>query len=91
MAGVVGALFNSALQLGSAIGIAIVTSISTSIERKDGPDGIANFNGRADAFWFVFGVICIAIAGLLLFYKPEKRKVNGGDVEKRSAEENSDG
>lgn len=86
MAGVVGALFNSALQLGSAIGIAVVTSISTSIERKDGPDGLANFSGRADAFWFVFAIVCAATVGLAVFYKPERTAAKEEDIEKCNAE-----
>lgn len=87
MAGVVGALFNSALQIGSAVGTAAVTSISTSIEKKDGPDGIAHFRGRADSFWFLFAIVCVAIVGLVVFYKPE-RATEVEDIEKEA--ENSD-
>ncbi|KLO16514.1 MFS general substrate transporter [Schizopora paradoxa] len=72
MAGVVGALFNSALQIGSAVGFAAVTSISTSIEKKDGPDGVADFRGRADAFWFLFAMVSVATIGCVVFYKPDR-------------------
>ncbi|KLO16515.1 MFS general substrate transporter [Schizopora paradoxa] len=91
MAGVVGALFNSALQIGSAIGTAAVTSIQTSIEKKDGPDGVAHFRGRADSFWFVFAVICVAIIALVVFYKPERAveaEAIERDLEKREEEKN---
>ena len=55
MAGTVGAIFNGALQLGSAVGIAAVSSIEQSVEAKNGdPSGYA---GRAAAFWFLLGII----------------------------------
>lgn len=72
MAGVVGAIFNAALQIGSAVGTAAVTSISTSIEKKDGPDGVAHFKGRADAFWFLFAIVSVATIGCVVFYKPDR-------------------
>lgn len=72
MAGVTGAMFNSALQIGSAVGIAAVTSISTNIEKKDGPDGFREFKGRKDGFWFVIAVIGAGILSVLAFYKPER-------------------
>ena len=69
MAGTVGAIFNGALQLGSAIGIAAVSSIETSIEDKDGnPSG---YVGRAAAFWFLLGVIGLEIISISVFYKVE--------------------
>ena len=52
VAGVVGAIFTCALQLGSAAGTAIITSIQTSVEvRHGGPSG---FDGRAAGLWFLF-------------------------------------
>ena len=69
MAGTVGAIFNGALQLCSAVGIAAVSSIETSIEQKNGnPSGYA---GRAAAFWFLLGIIGLEIISLCVFYKVE--------------------
>lgn len=51
MAGTVGAIFNGALQLGSAVGLSVVTSIQTSVEKKHG--GPTSYSGRAAVFWFV--------------------------------------
>ncbi len=49
VAGTVGAAFNSALQLGAAIGLAVVTTIETNV--ADSPD---SYNGRAAGFWFLW-------------------------------------
>ena len=67
MAGTVGAIFNGALQLGSAVGLAAVSSIQTSVEAKHG--GTTNYAGRAAAFWFVLAVVCIELVSLLVFYR----------------------
>ena len=77
MAGVVGALFNSALQIGSAVGTAIVTSISTSIAKRDGMLGLLMFDGRAAGFWFLFATVVTGSLAVLVFYKTETPKVEG--------------
>ncbi|KAF9256790.1 MFS general substrate transporter [Marasmius fiardii PR-910] len=66
-AGVVAAIFNSALQLGCAAGIAIATSIQTSIEANHG--GPTVFTGRAAAFWFLFAATTVLSLLLLFFMK----------------------
>ncbi|KAF8961605.1 MFS general substrate transporter, partial [Flammula alnicola] len=66
-AGVVAAIFNSSLQLGCAAGIAIVTSIQTSIQATHG--GPTSFVGRADGFWFLFASVCALTLALLVFMK----------------------
>ncbi|KAF8636098.1 hypothetical protein AX17_003803 [Amanita inopinata Kibby_2008] len=82
MAGIVGAIFNCALQLGSAAGIAIITSIQTSVEKTHG--GPADYRGRAAGFWFLFAFVCFGMLAVLVFMKntlpPVKKK--GGDGEK---------
>ncbi|TFK51508.1 MFS general substrate transporter [Heliocybe sulcata] len=67
MAGTVGAIFNGALQLGSAVGIAAVTSIETSVEAKEG--GFTEYYGRAAAFWFLLGIIGVEIVAISVFFK----------------------
>ena len=69
MAGTVGAIFNGALQLGSAVGIAAVSSIEQSIEARTGDP--AGYAGRAAAFWFLLGIIGVEIVSLLVFYRVE--------------------
>ena len=69
MAGTVGAIFNGALQLGSAVGIAAVSSIESSIEEKSGNP--AGYAGRAAAFWFLLALIGLEIISLLVFYRVE--------------------
>jgi hypothetical protein len=92
MAGTVGAIFNGALQLGSAVGIAAVSSIETSVETKlqlprtTGPDGgaVIGYQGRAAAFWFLLGVVGLESLNLLVFYRAEKG--NKRDVESAGTE-----
>jgi hypothetical protein len=71
MAGVVGALFNAALQLGSAVGISASTSIQTSVEASS-HDGFEGFSGRRAAFWFLFGIVVLEIVCVSVFYRTEK-------------------
>ncbi|EPQ53229.1 MFS general substrate transporter [Gloeophyllum trabeum ATCC 11539] len=68
MAGTVGAIFNGALQLGSAVGIAAVTSIETSVEGKEG--GFTAYFGRRAAFWFLLGIVCVEAVAISVFYRP---------------------
>jgi len=70
MRGTVGAMFNGALQLGSAIGIATFNAIQVSVDAKAG--GLEVYKGRAAAFWFVVGVICVEAIAILVFYHEEK-------------------
>lgn len=84
MAGTVGAIFNSAIQLGAALGSSVLLSISTSIENKT-PDGPLQFTGRADAVWFLFAAVVVEALCVLIFYKPTKNPAAGkprNDVEK---------
>jgi hypothetical protein len=54
MAGTVGAIFNGALQCGSAVGLSFITSIETSVEASCG--GPQEYTGRAAVFWFLLGL-----------------------------------
>ncbi|KAK7681756.1 hypothetical protein QCA50_015103 [Cerrena zonata] len=91
MAGTVGAIFNGALQLGSAVGLAAVSSIETSVEASHG--GPTSYAGRAAAFWFLLAVVCIEAISLTIFYRVEAEHkahvevveevpVNSGKLEK---------
>ncbi|KAG2068126.1 MFS general substrate transporter [Suillus decipiens] len=66
MAGTVGAVFNGALQFGSAIGLAGVSSIETSVEAIHG--GSHEYRGRAAAFWFLFTIVSIQFISVSIFY-----------------------
>ncbi|KAG2358683.1 major facilitator superfamily domain-containing protein [Suillus spraguei] len=61
MSSTVGAMFNGALQFGSAIGLAAITSIETSVEATHG--GSHEYAGRAASFW------CHLVRPLYLFNK----------------------
>lgn len=67
MAGTVGAIFNGALQFGSAIGLAAFNSIQTSVEASNG--GAQEYYGRAAAFWFLLGVVLVEILSMSYFYQ----------------------
>jgi len=67
MAGIVGAMFNGALQLGSAVGLAAVTSIEVSVEEIRG--GFHEYHGRAAAFLFLLGIVAMQTIGVLVFYR----------------------
>jgi MFS family permease len=67
LAGTVGAVFNSALQLGSAVGLACLTSIQTSVESKHG--GFEAYNGRAAAFWFLLACVVVVDVSMFIFLK----------------------
>ncbi|OJA15223.1 hypothetical protein AZE42_10237 [Rhizopogon vesiculosus] len=66
MSGTVGAIFTCALQCGSAIGIACITSIETSVEATHG--GPQEYAGRAASFWFLFGITTLEFISVSIFY-----------------------
>ncbi|OAX40409.1 MFS general substrate transporter [Rhizopogon vinicolor AM-OR11-026] len=66
MAGTVGATFNGTLQCGSAVGLAAVTSIETSVEATHG--GPQEYAGRATAFWFLLGIVVLEFISISIFY-----------------------
>ncbi|KAI0699504.1 MFS general substrate transporter [Cerioporus squamosus] len=70
MAGTVGAIFNGALQLGSAVGISAVGSIEASVEATHG--GPETYAGRAAAFWFLLALVVIEFFSMLVFYRISK-------------------
>ncbi|KAI0791391.1 major facilitator superfamily domain-containing protein [Abortiporus biennis] len=72
MAGTVGAIFNCALQLGSAIGLAVDISIQTSVETRVGDP--TTYKGKAASFWFLFAIICIEFFSILVFYRVDVEK-----------------
>ena len=70
MAGTVGAIFNGALQLGSAVGISAVGSIEASVEATHG--GPESYAGRAAAYWFLLALVVVEFISMLVFYRISK-------------------
>ncbi|KAG2354877.1 hypothetical protein BDR07DRAFT_1493993 [Suillus spraguei] len=66
MSGTVGAMFNGVLQFGSAIGLAAITSIETSVEATHG--GSHEYAGRAASFWFILGIVTLQFILISIFY-----------------------
>ena len=67
---------NTALQLGLALGLAVITSIQTSENQKEIAKGhSAGYVGVRDAYWFVVAWVAITIIAHLVFYKIVKPPV----------------
>ncbi|KAG2355276.1 major facilitator superfamily domain-containing protein [Suillus spraguei] len=66
MSSTVGAMYNGALQFGSAIGLAAITSIETSVEATHG--GSHEYAGRAASFWFILGIVTLQSILISIFY-----------------------
>jgi len=67
MAGMAGAIFNGALQVGSAVGLSAFISIQTSVEVTHA--GSEEHNGRTAAFWFLLGIVLVEITCVAYFYQ----------------------
>ncbi|TBU27124.1 MFS general substrate transporter [Dichomitus squalens] len=78
MAGTVGAIFNVALQLGSALGISVVGSIKSSVENTHG--GPSSYAGCAAAYWFLLGIVGVEFVGLLVFYRTDNEGTTEDEV-----------
>jgi hypothetical protein len=69
-AGTVGAVFNAALQLGSAIGTSATTSIQASVDARNiGKEGTTGFEGRSAALWFLLAWVGLEIIGVAVFFQ----------------------
>lgn len=70
MAGIIGAIFNSGIELGSALGIAVDASIETSIENKE-TDGLGfeHYKGRRDTFWWLLACCVLLAVSIVVFYR----------------------
>ncbi|CAE6446291.1 unnamed protein product [Rhizoctonia solani] len=69
-AGTVGAVFNAALQLGSAVGTSATTSIQASVDMRNiGKEGSTGFEGRSAALWFLLAWIGLEIIGIAVFFQ----------------------
>ncbi|KAG0693821.1 major facilitator superfamily domain-containing protein [Suillus ampliporus] len=84
MAGTVGAILNGALQFGSAIGLAAISTIEASVEATHG--GSHEYAGRAAVFWFLFGIAALEFISLSFFYdrstdhKPQTQTQGGSPM-----------
>ncbi|KAG2094866.1 major facilitator superfamily domain-containing protein [Suillus discolor] len=90
MAGTVGAIFNGALQFGSAIGLAAASSIESSVEANHG--GSHEYKGRAAVFWFLLTVASILFISVSICYdrstdhKPQPEHGDPGHPARRSTD-----
>lgn len=70
--GVVGAILNSALQLGSAVGTAATIAIQTNVDNKQvNPE--LSYKGRGASLWFLLGMIAIELIAFWIFYKDDTK------------------
>jgi len=92
IAGTVGAIFNSALQLGSAVGVAIITSIQLGVDGKhkhDGEEvqGTERYAGRAAGFWFLLAVVSIETLAVAAMYRTSDQLKKTADEERFSSDD----
>jgi len=66
--GIVGAVFNAALQLGAAVGSAAITSIQQNVDDKQ-PNPETTYKGRQAGFWFLVAVIIVEMIAFVIFYR----------------------
>lgn len=89
IAGIVGAIFNCALQMGIAIGLAVMASITTSINQQRAAKGeTVDYEGLKDSFWFTVAFTAFMAFMVLIFYKIKKPVVS--DPEAAPAGEKSE-
>ena len=67
-------MWNSALQLGSAVGLAIITTIQLSVDGKPGSEQSHDpsknpYAGRAAAIWFLFAALGVEAIVVLVFFR----------------------
>lgn len=67
MAGIVGAIFNSGIELGAAVGLAVDISIEASVEQKQG--GFFEYNGRRATLWWQIATIAVEAIAVIVFYR----------------------
>jgi nitrate/nitrite transporter NarK len=85
--GVVGAILNSALQLGSAVGTAATIAIQSNVDNKQ-PNPITSYKGRAAGCWFLLGLVIIEMTAFWAFFRPisnlstDEGRTEGSDPEK---------
>ncbi|EJC99629.1 MFS general substrate transporter [Fomitiporia mediterranea MF3/22] len=84
VSGIVGAIFNCSLQLGSAAGAAIITSIQTSVQQTHG--GPNSYSGRAAGFWFLFAWNVLMFIGVIFLMRYTVAPVNVNKKEEVEAE-----
>ncbi|RPD57986.1 MFS general substrate transporter [Lentinus tigrinus ALCF2SS1-7] len=87
MAGVIGAMFNCAIQLGAALGLSIDTSIESSIEAKPGSGGFEAFAGRRAVLWWLLAAVCAETVAVVMFYHVRSSQ---GEVEGQEAQTGND-
>lgn len=83
--GVAAAIFSAAQQVGGAINIAIITTISNQVQ-NDHP--YPSYRSAASGFWFIVALGVAQAIIVAAFYKPKMREVEDGE---ESNEEKVDG
>ena len=67
--------FPKALQLGIALGLAVLASITTSVDKShtaSSPGSKAGYDGIAAGYWFILGLVILFAILVLIFYKSDR-------------------
>jgi len=67
--GVVGAMMNTAFQLGATVGIAVVTAVTLGVNKNQPLDALSQYQGYAASFWSLLGMHGIITIIAIVFVK----------------------
>jgi len=92
IAGTIGAIFNSALQLGSAVGVAVITSIQLGVDGKhrhggEEVQGAERYAGRAAGFWFLLAVVALETLAVAVLYRTTDQLKKQTDEERLGSDD----
>jgi len=81
--GVAAAIFSAAQQVGGAINVAIINTISVQVQNRH---PYPSYKGPSSALWFLVALGVFLAGMVLIFFKPKKREqsidIVGHDLEK---------
>ncbi|THU86518.1 MFS general substrate transporter [Dendrothele bispora CBS 962.96] len=94
--GVGSAVFNAAQQVGSAVNVAIVTTILVETTKQNPQTDQEAYHGVSSAIWWIVAIGCAEAVASAIFFKPRKNSLEGDgsgaeEKEKLSEEAQSGG
>jgi len=78
ISGTIASILNSSLQLGAAVGSAVVTSLMSGVSKQKPQEVYA---GRAAAFWFLFATMILEFAAVVVFYRTDAQVARAKEQE----------
>lgn len=75
--GVGAAVFNAAQQVGSAVNVAIVTTILVETTKTDPQTPKESYHGVSSAIWWIVAIGCAEAIASAIFFRPRKNSLEG--------------